>query len=246
MDTGSEATSTSDANAGASEFDSAKSLRGLSSFNASLFNWGYQIPASRLLGKSRDQGAGKVLDYAIGGWTLSGTYTASSGQPFTVFSGYDYNADGIGFDRPILLDNSLLGASVDNGRINPSTGTTYSVQQLPSTAFVPNAVTPTAARPFAPGTAGEGSIGRNTFFMQRMNNFDIGVHKSFRIREGHSLTFRTEIFNLMNRVQFSPPTSSTTNTSFGRISSSRNPANFVGPGRLTGARFLQMALRYVW
>ena len=150
--------------------------------------------------------------------------------------------------RPIILDNSLLGTSVDNGRFNPTAGTTYSVAQLPIASFFPNInANPTSAtRPFAPGTAGNGSIGRNTFFMHGMNNWDASLQKSFRVTEGQKLTFRAEFYNLLNRVQFSPPTTSVLSTSFARITSTRNPTNFVGAGRLTGARFAQLALRYTF
>jgi len=191
---------------------------------------------------------GRALDYVFSGWSWSGTYTASTGQPFTVTAGYDYNADGTANDRPILLDNKYLGASVDNGRFDTSTGTTYSVAQLPVGLFVPNfSANPTAAnRPFAPGSAGKDSIGRNTFFMHGQNNFDVSLQKGIRIREGHALTFRAEFFNLLNRVQFSPPTASVLTTTFGRITSTRNPTNYVGAGRLTGSRFAQMALRYTF
>jgi hypothetical protein len=114
--------------------------------------------------------------------------------------------------------------------------------------FVPNISTASAVatRPFAPGTAGEGSIGRNTFFLHGMNNVDFAIHKSFRIREGHNLNFRAETYNLANRVMFGFPTVSVLNTAFARITGTRNPSNFVGAGRLTGSRFWQMALRYVF
>jgi len=252
IDAGSEATSTGDdTNAGISEFESARSLRGLSSFHAAhrfVLNGSYLVPGSRLLERWKQRPAGKALDYLVGGWTLSGTYTASTGQPFTVTAGYDYNADGLTNDRPILADSGVLGRSVDNGRLNPATGTTYSVDQLPVTAFAPNYLVNSAValRPFAPGTAGEGGVGRNTFFMHGMNNFDTGIHKSFRVREGQNLIFRTEVYNLLNRVQFSPPARGALVSTFGRIAGQRNPTNFVGAARLSGARFFQLALRYVF
>ncbi len=252
IDAGSEATASgTDTNSAISEFDSAASLRGLSAFHAAhrfVFNGSYRVPGSSLIRGIKDRPSGKALDFILGGWTLSGTYTASSGQPFTVLAGYDYNADGNGGDRPVLLDPGVLGRSVDNGRINPATGTTYSVAQLPVTAFAPNfvATTGVASRPFAPGTAGEGSVGRNTFFLHGMNNFDTAIHKSFQVREGHSLIFRTELYNLANRVQFGVPARSALTNTFGRITGTRNPTNYVGASRLTGARFLQMSLRYVF
>ncbi len=60
------------------------------------------------------------------------------------------------------------------------------------------------------------------------------------------LTFRAEFYNLLNRVMFSPPAASLLTSTFGRITSTRNPTNYVGAGRLTGARFAQFALRYTF
>ena len=252
IDAGSEATSTNDdTNAGISEFDSARSLRGLSSFHAGhrfVLNGGYLLPGARLAGRWKGRPLGSALNYLVGGWTFSGTYTAAAGQPFTVTAGYDYNADGLANDRPVVLDPSVLGRSVDNGRLNPATGRTFSVDQLPVTAFAPNYLVGAGvgARPFAPGTAGEGSIGRNTFFMHGMNNFDVALLKSFPVREGHNLNFRMEMYNLLNRVQFSPPSRSVLVNTFGRIAGQRNPTNYVGSGRFTGARFFQASLKYVF
>ncbi len=252
IDAGSEATSSgTDTNSAIAEFDSARSLRGLGAFHVAhrfVLNGGYRVPGSALLRGIKGRPSGKALDFLVGGWTLSGTYTAASGQPFTVLAGYDYNSDGNGNDRPVLLDPSVLGRSVDKGRTNPATGRQYSLDQLAVTAFAPNfaALSGLASRPFAPGTAGEGSVGRNTFFMHGMNNFDIAVHKSFRVRESHNLIFRTEIYNLTNRVQFNFPARSVLTNTFGRITSTRNPTNYVGAGRLTSARFLQMSLRYTF
>ena len=251
IDTGSEATSQSDGNAASSEFNSAKSFRGLSAFHAAhryVFNGNYLVPTSRLLGDFRQQRVGKVLDFVVGGWTVSGTYTAASGQPFSLAIGYDYNGDGITSDRPLIYDPRHLGVSVDNPRLNPATGKQYTADQLPASWFFPNlGDNPTvASRPFAPGTAGAGSIGRNTFFLQGMNNVDFALQKAFRVREGHSLSFRTEAYNLANRPQFAVPSNSILTSTFAQITGQRNPSNFVGASRLTGSRFVQMALRYTF
>ena len=58
-------------------------------------------------------------------------------------------------DRPDLLDASILGRSIDNGRIDPGTGKQISTLQLPASVFSPNS--PTAPRPFRPGANNQGS-----------------------------------------------------------------------------------------
>jgi hypothetical protein len=184
---------------------------------------------------------GKVL----GGWTATTNETFASGNPFSVTAGYDLNADGVSNDRPMLMDPSLFGRSIDNPRTDPKTGVPYSVEQFPLSAFFPTVNTATAARPWNPGGTGQGSLGRNTFFGQGLFNVDFGLYKAFKVREGHSLTFRAEGYGITNTPHFGLPTASVLSTSFGRITSTYNPFNFVGASRSdASARIIQLALRY--
>jgi hypothetical protein len=181
----------------------------------------------------------------LGGWTISTNDTFASGNPFTVTAGYDFNADGVSNDRPILLDPSVFGRSVDNPRLDAKTGQAISLGQLPISAFFPNVFLPQAARPFDPGGSGKGSLGRNTFFGQGLMNIDVGMYKAFRIREGQRLTFRAEMYGLTNTPHFAQPNASVLSQSFGRITSTYNPFNYVGASRSdASARVIQLALRY--
>ena len=66
-------------------------------------------------------------------------------------------------------------------------------------------------------------------------NFNFALFKRTRINERFNLEFRSEVFNLFNRVQFAPPnrtlTTSSTST-FGQITS-----------QLNDPRLIQLALR---
>lgn len=63
-------------------------------------------------------------------------------------------------------------------------------------------------------------------------NLDLGIHKSFELREAANLEFRTELFNVMNHTQFMNPDGNITDgAAFGQVSSARDP------------RLLQFALR---
>lgn len=225
------------------EFDSAASLRGLSDLHQAHrvnINYGYAFPFF-----SKAKGP---ANWFLGGWTLSGNHTYASGNPFTVTAGYDVNADGLANDRPILLDSSLFGRSIDNPRVNPATGRQYSEDAFPLSAFYPTVSTPQTQRPFDPGGAGKDTIGRNTFFGSGIRNWDLGLYKNFGgIREGHRLQFRGEFYNVLNTPKFGLPVRSTLNASFGRITSTYNTFNFVGASRLDDtARMLQFSLRYVF
>jgi hypothetical protein len=54
------------------------------------------------------------------------------------------------------------------------------------------------------------------------NNFDLSLFKEFFPREYLRIQFRAEFLNAFNRVQFSGPNTTVTNTSFGVISSQAN------------------------
>jgi hypothetical protein len=59
-----------------------------------------------------------------------------------------------------------------------------------------------------------------------------GSAKDTRITERFSLSYRAEIFNLFNRVQFNPPGNQLDSSLFGVVS-----------GQLNSPRLIQMALR---
>jgi outer membrane receptor protein involved in Fe transport len=222
------------------EYGPASANRGLSDFDQRHrlnFNATWDLPWMR-----QQKG---IIGKVLGGWTATTNETFASGNPFTVTAGYDLNADGVSNDRPMLLDSSLFGRSVDNPRTDPKTGVPYSVEQFPLSAFYPTVNTPTYGRPWNPGGTGQGALGRNTFFGQGLFNVDFGLYKSFKVREGHSLTFRAEGYGVTNTPHFAAPTASVLSTSFGRITSTYNPFNFVGASRSdASARVIQLALRY--
>jgi hypothetical protein len=236
MDTGSDVT----AGVTLTEFGSAASNRGLSDFDQRHrinLNFTYDAPWFK-----RSRGLTRAL---LAGWKLSTNQTYATGNPFTATAGYDFNADGFTNDRPLLLNPALFGTSVDNARTNTATGVQRSVEQLPLSGFYPTVSVASVSRPFDPGGTGAGSIGRNTFFGQGLLNVDVALMKTFRIVEGKSLTFRAEGYGITNTPHFALPTASVLSQSFGRITGTFNPFNYVGASRSdASARALQMALRF--
>lgn len=255
IDTGSEATFTGvDTNAPTGKGNPARSLRALSSFDARhrfVLSYGYELPWMR--------GQQGILGRVVGGWNVSGVTTFQSGNPFTVGAGYDVNLDGVSNDRPALSDLAFLFRSVDNGRAVSPCPTAVTVgpcpdtgsqNQLPGSIFIPAQAGTIGGdqRLLTPGSDGTGTIGRNTFFTQGMNNFDMAMSKSVRIREGMSLQIRMEFYNLFNRVQFDTPARSVlSGTPMGRITATRNPTSFVNSARGdVGSRLGQLAIRFIF
>jgi len=68
------------------------------------------------------------------------------------------------------------------------------------------------------------------------NNFDLSLFKEFRSPwEALRIQFRTEALNAFNRVQFSAPNTTVTNTAFGRVA-----------GQANAPRQLQFGLKLLW
>jgi hypothetical protein len=254
IDTGSEPTFTGvDSNAPTGKGNAARSLRGLSSFDARhrvVLTYSYELPWFR-----RQHG---VFGRVAGGWQLSGMTMFQSGTPYSITLGYDANLDGLGGDRPGIADPSFLYRSVDNGRaISPCPSVivsgpcqdTVSQQQLPGAVFIPAQSGTIGAdqRTISPGSDGRGSLGRNTFFAQGLNNFDTVLSKTVAFSERIRLQFKMEFYNLFNRVTFDVPARTVlSSTPMGRITSTRNVNGYVNSGRSGGARSGQLAIRFIF
>jgi len=148
----------------------------------------------------------------LGGWQIASISTYQTGQPFTVNTSFDVNGDGNLTDRI----NTVSGLSVIDSR----------QQKLALTT------SPTAL--LAP-IGQNGRVGRNTFRASGIVNTDFTLIKNFRVREGHTLVFRAEAFNLMNRTHFGIPVRILEAPSFGRSVNTSLPA-----------RQVQFALKYVF
>jgi len=146
------------------------------------------------------RGRNDLLGSLLGGWQISGVLKLASGTPFTVTqTGVDLNFDGFAEARPVILDKSILGNSVDD----PDKST----QQLPVTAFRPVTILDSV----------DDIVGRNTFYGDGLVNVDLGIYKSFRVYREQSVSLRVQIFNLFNYVQYGFPTTDIANANFGRL-----------------------------
>ena len=159
------------------------------------------------------------LGQLLGGWQFSAVVKLAKGTPFTVVTtGVDLNLDGFAESRPIILDPSILGRSINN----PATAQS----DLPRSAF----------RTLTTSDVGASILGRNTFFGDGVKNVDLSLQKNFSMPwEGQKVTLRADLFNAFNHVQYGFPTTDITNANFGRI---------LGVATLYSPRTVQVSLRY--
>jgi len=156
----------------------------------------------------------------IGGWQMSGVLKLVHGTPFTVTgTGFDLNLDGFAETRPVLVDPSVLGNSISN----PQTAQ----QLLPLAAFR------------SPSSAADYNcclLGRNTFFLDGVNNVDLALSKIFAMPwEKHSLSVRADMFNAFNHFQWGFPNATYTSSTLGVLSTG---ATQYAP------RTIQVSLKY--
>ena len=157
----------------------------------------------------------------LGGWSLSGTTRFSTGFPVTLSSNSDRSLLGTlgnGVNNQLLDTPQYLGGVL---RINtdPRSG---------QPAFN------TAA--FGPEALGQlGNSARRSFHGPGIENFDIQMSKSVRLRESASLDFRVEAFNVFNHAQFYGPASVN-----GRI----EDPNFGNVVSAAAPRLVQVAVKF--
>jgi hypothetical protein len=180
-------------------------------------NWIYQLPFGPGRQFLNTGAASKIL----GGWELSGIWTARTGRMLTIGISRSSSAvpDGnTSAQRP----NIVPGVS-----LYPAGGSTFAQWLNPAAFAIP-----------ANGTWG--NAGRAIATGPGLVQVDFALQKETRIAEGKAVVFRIETFNLFNRTQAgNPGTTFTSPASFGLINSGLNRT--IGTGT---SRQLQLAMRF--
>lgn len=186
-----------------------KNERGPSSFDVKLNNVMsviYELPFGR--GRSFMNSMPDLAEGFLGGWQLSSIFSANTGEPLNVFfipnavtdvTGRIPDFRGLSVARPNLVGDasgSSRAAMLDN--------------YFNKAAF--SIPTPQQAW---------GNLGRNAFRAPNFQQWDLGVHKEFRLpyREGMAIQLRSEFFNVLNTTNFRWPDCNFSSASFGTIRS---------------------------
>ena len=151
----------------------------------------------------------------VGGWVISGMYTAESPQWATVQSGLDSNRNLDGAtDRVVVNPNGVDRVGSDVTPLTNSEGRVVGyVADNPSARYI---------------KAGGGvhpDAGRNTLPLRGINNFDLSVSKRVAIDESKAVEFRASFYNALNHPQYIPGSISSV-----RAVSSRDTRSNLIPG----------------
>lgn len=118
----------------------------------------------------------------LGGWDVDPIITFQGGVPVVPTTGSDLWGTGTNQDRPNRVPGQPCrahGTGIESQWINPNA---FSFYGLPL------------------GTDGNASLGN--CYGPGENNWDIGIHKDFKVSERMNMQFRLEFFNAFNKTQF--------------------------------------------
>jgi hypothetical protein len=179
----------------------------------------YQLPVGR--GRHYLNDTNRAVDLALGGWQVTTIVTFQSGFPFSVLANDQFG----------LLTTFTQRT---NQTCSGTTGFSKSITQWFNTGC------------FTQPLAGQfGNSGRNILRQPGINNWDVGIGKTFNFTERIGLQFRVEGFNIFNHTQYGYDPFTSTNIG----SSVDNNPNDPQYGKVIAARpgrILQLGAKVIF
>jgi hypothetical protein len=154
-----------------------------------------------------------VLAAFVNGFSLGSTFLAQSGQPVTIQSGIDANANGdTAGDRVVFNPSGVEGIGSDVNIVcrNDASGATFlSASPLSSGGSCGSgahgvgylAVDPTA-RYIVAGQGALATLGRNSFRSPGFGVWNMSVAKRIHVSENRYFEMRSEFYNVLNHRNF--------------------------------------------
>jgi hypothetical protein len=134
----------------------------------------YNLPVGR--GKRYLSGMNRAADAVIGGWQVSAITTFQTGFPFSVFA-----PDPGAYQSFSMRANQVGDPNISNQSISEWFNTAAFGQ---------------------PAFGVYGNVRRNSLTQPGINNWDIGLDKTFQFTERVGFQFRVETFNTFNHTQY--------------------------------------------
>lgn len=183
-----------------------RAYRGVSDFNVPhrfVLNYLWQLPSPK-----------EGLEHALfGGWETTAILDWQSGFPLNITSGgdYSYSLPEVGNDQAEVIAPPQYTQGSTSAKL---------AQWFTTDAFG------------APANNSFGNAGRNILIGPGTFNIDFSAHKVFALGERLKLQFRAEFFNFLNHPQFNNPDTTLSDSTFGQITSARDPRIIQGALKL--------------
>jgi len=178
----------------------------------------------------------RLIDAALGGWTISGTLYFHTGLPFSI-------EDPITGSSAFSNSNGVFGTLM-----------AQPITPVPSSCTSPHVACYTldefAGQAGNPAPTGFGTVRRNTYRGPNYFNTDFSLRKNFRITERFGLQLGANAYNVLNHPNFQVPGNATNfGGAFGTIFSTVSPpttpyGSFAGS--LCDARILQLVAKFTF
>ena len=176
-----------------------------------VINYNWLLPLEKLAN-------GGLTRKLLGGWSLSGITRFATGLPITLSENDDnalIGANAVPVDVPNFAGGAVLADT------NPRQRNPYFKTQL-----------------FGNELLGQFGNSRRRFFHgPGLNNFDMALLKSTKIRESKEIELLFEAFNVFNHAQFGNPTGEINSSQFGLVTGARDARIMQ-----VGAKFLFYSL----
>lgn len=192
------------------DYSLEKSRGGIDHRHVVTASWAYQLP----FGKGHHMNPGNAAARAIvGGWTISGIVSYSSGSPLAL-TGTACNGGGILGTcipnyNPAFNGNVRINGGYGSGNVLGSSPTSY----LDRTAFV-------APAPYTVGNLPRSGVyGLNAPYN---SSIDLSLRREFVIHERIRAAIQCDAFNINNAVRFNAPGTNPDQASFGTLTSQAN------------------------
>jgi outer membrane receptor protein involved in Fe transport len=153
----------------------------------------YELPFGR--NKMFASNVSGVVNQFIGGWQLSPVLNYSSGLPFSL--SYGTCGDAVPGGAPCQVNGNPRAF---HPHITGSPG--HNLQFFSKTDYP---LTGSGALFTKPGLDQIGTVGRNSVFGPHLFNTDLAVQKNFSVKEKATIQFRTDFFNVFNKINWGTP-----------------------------------------
>ncbi|HTX36434.1 MAG TPA: carboxypeptidase regulatory-like domain-containing protein [Bryobacteraceae bacterium] len=162
----------------------------------------------------------------LGGWSLDGVYTYTSGSDFSIGTGTDYAGVGVGGGTQYWVQNGPIQYTDQYSQGGTAAD--------PNFFFKPTNASGTAE--FTPPPAGtiNSQRVRDAYYGPAYWDINSALFKDFRVNERMKFTLRWEQYNTLNHPNWSGPNTTPTSAAFGKITSK------------SGNRDQQIALKFIF
>jgi len=164
----------------------------------------------------------RIVRTALNGWTVTGIWTANSGQPFTVTTGNDNYFSGLGNNRPSIVPGKTPHTI-------PNSSRTAEMKQW----FDKSSYCRPGVDAGCPGLGPLGLLGNTRpaqLDVPGYRNVDASLFRTFDIHESLRFQLRSEVSNVFNLVNLGTPSAAMNSSTYGQITGSGGGQRIIQVG----------------